>query len=36
VDAPVDHVLATPGLGDAERQAILGQTAARLLGLTPR
>lgn len=30
---PVDHVLATPGLSDAERVAILGGTAARLLKL---
>jgi aminocarboxymuconate-semialdehyde decarboxylase len=29
----VDHVLATPGLSDDERVAILGGTAARLLGL---
>jgi predicted TIM-barrel fold metal-dependent hydrolase len=33
VDAPVDHVLATPSLSDADRQAILGGTAAKLLGL---
>jgi aminocarboxymuconate-semialdehyde decarboxylase len=33
VDAPVDHVLKTPGLSDAEREAILGGTARRLLGL---
>ncbi|HKB09701.1 MAG TPA: amidohydrolase family protein [Vicinamibacterales bacterium] len=36
VDAPVDHVMATPGLSDAEREAILGGTARRLLGLTAR
>jgi aminocarboxymuconate-semialdehyde decarboxylase len=36
VEAPVDHVLATPGLGDAAQQAILGQTALRLLGLPSR
>ena len=30
---PVDHVLATPGLTDADRIAILGGTAARLLGI---
>ena len=36
VEAPVDHVLATPGLGDAEREAILGKTAMRLLGLADR
>jgi aminocarboxymuconate-semialdehyde decarboxylase len=34
VDAPVDHVLATPGLSDADREAILGGTARTLLGLS--
>lgn len=29
----VDHILSTPGLSDAERIAMLGGTAARLLGL---
>ncbi len=29
----VDHILATPGLSDADRAAILGKTAARLLGI---
>jgi aminocarboxymuconate-semialdehyde decarboxylase len=29
----VDHILGTPGLGDAERAAILGGTAAKLLGM---
>jgi aminocarboxymuconate-semialdehyde decarboxylase len=29
----VDHILATPGLSDAERVAILGGTAATLLGI---
>jgi aminocarboxymuconate-semialdehyde decarboxylase len=29
----VDHILATPGLGDAERVAILGETAAKLLAI---
>jgi len=29
----IDLILATPGLGDAERTAILGGTAARLLGI---
>jgi len=28
---PVDHVLGTPGLNDAEKRAILGENAARLL-----
>jgi len=32
-DRPVQHVLETPGLTDAERAAILGDTAARLFGL---
>ena len=32
---PVDHILATPGVGDAERAAMLGETAARLLGIKP-
>jgi aminocarboxymuconate-semialdehyde decarboxylase len=36
VDAPVDHVLATPGLSDAEREAILGGAAAKLLGIGPQ
>ncbi|HEX5455241.1 MAG TPA: amidohydrolase family protein [Stellaceae bacterium] len=31
--APVDHILAVPGLSDAEKIAILGGTAARLLGI---
>jgi aminocarboxymuconate-semialdehyde decarboxylase len=29
----VEHVLATPGLSDAEREAMLGGTAAKLLGI---
>jgi aminocarboxymuconate-semialdehyde decarboxylase len=29
----VDHILGTPGLSDAERTAILGGTAAKLLGM---
>jgi aminocarboxymuconate-semialdehyde decarboxylase len=33
VDTPVDHVLATGALSDADREAILGGTARRLLGL---
>jgi aminocarboxymuconate-semialdehyde decarboxylase len=36
VDAPVDHVLAAPGLSDADREAILGHTAMQLLGLPVR
>jgi aminocarboxymuconate-semialdehyde decarboxylase len=31
----VDHILATPGLSDAERVAILGQTAEKLLAIKP-
>jgi hypothetical protein len=33
-DKAVDHILDTPRLSDAERGAILGETAARLLGIT--
>ncbi len=33
VTAPVDHVLSTPALTDVQREAILGGTAAKLLGL---
>jgi hypothetical protein len=29
----VDHILNTPGLSDAERRAMLGETASRLLGI---
>jgi aminocarboxymuconate-semialdehyde decarboxylase len=29
----VDHILSTPGLSDAERAGMLGDTAARLLGI---
>jgi aminocarboxymuconate-semialdehyde decarboxylase len=29
----VDHILGTPGLSDAERAAMLGGTAAGLLGI---
>jgi len=31
----VDHILTTPGLTDAERVAILGETAANLLAIKP-
>jgi len=31
---PVDHVLATPGLTDADKRAILGENAAKLLRIT--
>jgi len=34
VDAPVDHIVKTPGLTDADRAAIVGGTASRLLGIT--
>jgi aminocarboxymuconate-semialdehyde decarboxylase len=34
-DTSVDHILKTPGLSDAERAAMLGDTAARLLGIKP-
>ena len=33
-DKAVDHILDTPSLTDAERVAMLGETAARLLGIT--
>ena len=32
---PVDHILDTPGLSDADREAILGGTACKLLGIAP-
>jgi aminocarboxymuconate-semialdehyde decarboxylase len=32
---PIDHILSIPDLSDADRIAILGGTAARLLGLEP-
>jgi aminocarboxymuconate-semialdehyde decarboxylase len=31
----VDHILTTPGLNDAERVAILGETAEKLLAIKP-
>jgi aminocarboxymuconate-semialdehyde decarboxylase len=30
----VDHILNTPGLSDADRRAVLGENAARLLGIS--
>jgi aminocarboxymuconate-semialdehyde decarboxylase len=30
---PVDHILSTPGLSDDDKIAILGGTAAKLLGI---
>jgi aminocarboxymuconate-semialdehyde decarboxylase len=33
--AAVDHILDTPGLSAAERVAMLGETASRLLGIKP-
>ena len=33
VSAPVDHVINTPALSDAQREEILGGTAVKLLGL---
>jgi aminocarboxymuconate-semialdehyde decarboxylase len=30
---PVDHMMSVPGLSDDERIAILGGTAAKLLGI---
>ena len=31
----VDHILATPGLSDTERVAMLGGTAEKLLAIKP-
>jgi aminocarboxymuconate-semialdehyde decarboxylase len=31
----VDHILSTPGLSEAERAAILGENAAKLLDIKP-
>ena len=31
----VDHIVNTPGLSDADQIAMLGDTAARLLGIKP-
>jgi len=32
-DESVDHILKTPGFSNAERRAMLGETAAKLLGI---
>ncbi|MEK6594207.1 MAG: amidohydrolase family protein [Pseudomonadota bacterium] len=32
---PVDHILNAPGFSDAEKRAMLGETAAKLLGIEP-
>ena len=32
---PVDHIMDAPGFSDEERVAMLGGTAARLLGIKP-
>jgi aminocarboxymuconate-semialdehyde decarboxylase len=32
----VDHIVSTPGLTNAQRRAILGETASKLLGLPPQ
>ena len=34
-DKAVDHILNTPGFTDEERRAMLGETAAKLLGIKP-
>ena len=31
----VDHILNTPGLSDDDKRAMLGETAAKLLGIKP-
>jgi len=31
----VDHILNAPGFSDDERRAMLGETAAKLLGIKP-
>ena len=35
-ERPVDHILETPGLTDADKSSILGDLAARLLGIDLR
>jgi aminocarboxymuconate-semialdehyde decarboxylase len=34
-DKAIDHILKAPGFSNAERRAMLGETAARLLGIKP-
>jgi aminocarboxymuconate-semialdehyde decarboxylase len=34
-DKAVDHILNVPGFSDEERRAMLGETAATLLGIKP-
>jgi aminocarboxymuconate-semialdehyde decarboxylase len=34
-DKAVDHILNAPGFTDEERRAMLGETAAKLLGIAP-
>jgi len=35
IKTAVDHILTAPGLSDAERIAILGETAEKLLAIKP-
>jgi aminocarboxymuconate-semialdehyde decarboxylase len=34
-DKAIDHILSAPGFSDEERRAMLGETAAKLLGIEP-
>ena len=34
-DMAIDHILSAPGFSDEERRAMLGETAAKLLGIAP-
>jgi aminocarboxymuconate-semialdehyde decarboxylase len=34
-DMAIDHILSAPGFSDEERRAMLGETAAKLLGIEP-
>jgi hypothetical protein len=34
-DTSVDHILTAPGFTNAERRAMLGETAAKLLRIAP-